>query len=148
MPHQYYLKSPLFAVEPGEDNHTNPGLYGRALANWLCARLVEHGYPDAEVIAEDWGWCILCSPGDVRLWVGCGVVDIEDDADYHDDLDAIPEPEYITWSTFAVAEVSGILPTLRKWFGKLDTQIPLNRLDETLSAILNSEPEITLLDEV
>jgi hypothetical protein len=35
----YWFKSSKFQVEPGEDEETNPGLYGRQLARWLKARL-------------------------------------------------------------------------------------------------------------
>ena len=33
------FESSAFAVMPGEDEETNPGIYGKALAQWLADRL-------------------------------------------------------------------------------------------------------------
>jgi hypothetical protein len=52
------FESSAFAVLPNEDNETNPGIYGKALAQWLANQLRAAGVPAGEVIAEDFGWCV------------------------------------------------------------------------------------------
>ena len=52
----FWFKSSLFAIEPDEDQETNPQRYGRQLAKWLGEELRALGY-NVEVIPEDWGWC-------------------------------------------------------------------------------------------
>ena len=52
------FESSVFAVVPGEDTETNPGIYGKALAQWLADQLREAGVRAGAVIAEDFGWCI------------------------------------------------------------------------------------------
>src|SRR5262245_22089997 len=64
--------SSLFHIEPGEDAETNPHRYGKQLADWLREKLKASGYESAEVIPEDWGWCVVCSREPVSLWIGCG----------------------------------------------------------------------------
>jgi hypothetical protein len=52
------FESPAFAVAPGEDEETNPGIFGKALAQWLAGQLRDAGFATGEVIAEDFGWCV------------------------------------------------------------------------------------------
>lgn len=56
---QIWIKSTSFEVEEGEDSETNKGIYGKALAQWLASKLKENGEKVVDVIAEDWGRCIL-----------------------------------------------------------------------------------------
>jgi uncharacterized oligopeptide transporter (OPT) family protein len=51
--------STQFAIEPHEDEDTGPGIYGRALARWLAEALVSRGVAIKEVLAEDWGLCVV-----------------------------------------------------------------------------------------
>lgn len=51
-------ESSAFAVIPGEGEETNPGIYGKALAQWLAGQLRAAGFSPGEVIAEDFGWCV------------------------------------------------------------------------------------------
>jgi len=37
---QVWFKSIRFRIEPGEDEATNPGRYGKQLAEWLRERLI------------------------------------------------------------------------------------------------------------
>jgi hypothetical protein len=69
---QYWVSTPFFTAEPGEEAETNPGRYGRAMARWLAEKLRERGQSVEEVFGEDWGWCIMLSTRPYRLWVGCG----------------------------------------------------------------------------
>ena len=73
------MKSPLleftstaFDVVAGEDEETNPGIYGRSLATWLAAQL---GAPEDEVIAEDFGWCVPVKSPKHRVYVACSSED-------------------------------------------------------------------------
>jgi hypothetical protein len=53
-----HFESAAFGIDPGEDEATNPGIFGRALAEWVRDRLRERGLPAEDVIAEDFGWCV------------------------------------------------------------------------------------------
>jgi len=52
------FQSDGFPVTPGEDERTNPGIYGESLAEWLRLELGKAGVPARDVIAEDFGWCV------------------------------------------------------------------------------------------
>jgi hypothetical protein len=47
------FESSAFAVTPGEDQETNPGIFGRALASWVSEQLIGEGFNAGSVIAED-----------------------------------------------------------------------------------------------
>lgn len=65
------FESSAFAIIPGEDEDTNPGIYGKALAQWLAERLRTAGFPAGEVIAEDFGWCVPVESKPHSLYVAC-----------------------------------------------------------------------------
>ena len=136
----FYFKSDLFDIEPGEDDEINPGMYGRQLANWLKSRLEQTGYEVEPVIAEDWGRCIMVSRAPFKLWVGCGNM-IEDIS--VKESDPLPTKDNIVWLCFVEAEV----PLLNRLFSKPDTTPALNKLQADLASILSSEPRITLVEE-
>jgi hypothetical protein len=69
--HQFWFRSSLFEIEPGEDEETNPLRFGRQLARWLRERLVAEGRAVEEVVPEDWGWCLVVQRKPFLLWVGC-----------------------------------------------------------------------------
>ena len=129
----HWFTSTLFHVEPGEDQEVNPGRYGRQLARWLQARLKERGYLHADVVAEDWGWCVMCHAQPFMLWVGCGNVESE----------APAESTPIVWHCFAVAEV----PLLTRIFKRVNAAPELSRLNSTLHTILSGTDGITLVSE-
>jgi hypothetical protein len=60
-----------FAITPGEDSETNPGIYGKALANWLSQQLRSKGVPAGEAFAEDFGWCVSVESSPHSLYVAC-----------------------------------------------------------------------------
>jgi hypothetical protein len=130
----YWFTSSMFTIEPGEDEETNPGRYGRRLAIWLKAQLEQRGYSVEAVIAEDWGRCLMVSRDPFLLFVGCGNVDgLENDA----------SDDTIVWHCFTAAEV----PLLKRLFGKLDSTASVSQLSADLHAVLNAEPAITLVEE-
>ena len=66
---QLYFTSPRFQIVPNEEDSTNPGCFGQELAEWTCEQVRSLGYPEAEVIPEDFGWCVMCSRRDFMLWI-------------------------------------------------------------------------------
>jgi hypothetical protein len=65
------FESSAFAVIPGEDESTNPGIYGKALAEWLANELRAAGVPAGAIIAEDFGWCVPVATTPHQLYVAC-----------------------------------------------------------------------------
>lgn len=140
------IRSDLFEIREGEDEHTNPGCYGQHLAEWLAARFREQGYPDAAVVAEDFGWCVVCAQGDALEWVGCGVA--PDDAALAD-LDATRLADVRPdWIVFPVVEIPfyDLRNRVRSWIGRVDTGDIQRRLRADLRAILEAEPAIEVTE--
>lgn len=134
----FWFKSDLFRVEPGEDEETNPQCYGKSLSSWLKHKLVLNGYQVEDVIPEDWGWCVMCQRQPYSLWVGCGSSVGPGEAER-----ATPKIENIFWHCFVVAEV----PLLKKIFKRPHTAEGVSKLTAELKSILISEPRITLVEE-
>ena len=82
------FESSAFPVTPGEDEETNPGIYGRALAQWLAEQLRAAGFDAGAVISEDFGWCVPVAATTHSLYVVCA------------SLEAAPN----RWRVFAFAE--------------------------------------------
>ena len=106
-----WIRSPRFTIDPGEDTATNPGRYGKQLAEWLREKLVEKGYDPEPVIAEDWGWCVMCARETNLLWVGCGNVDENGSVEATNP----PRGADIVWHCFVTVE----RPLFRGWFKKI-----------------------------
>lgn len=136
-PPGYWFRSTRFRVEPGEDAGTNPGVFGRQLAVWITAQLRERGYPDAEEVAEDWGWAVVCQGRPFYLYVACGnMLDIDDDGPKR-----VPD-EDIVWHTYATADK----PLFARWRG-IDVTGSIAALDAVLGEILRSDTEIAVVPE-
>jgi hypothetical protein len=133
-----FFKTELFEVEPGEDEETNPHIYGKQFSNWVREKLIDLGYKVEEVIPEDWGWCVMCQREPYWLWVGCSSM-LENEPQ----LDSLPTKNEITWHCFATAEV----PFLKRIFKKVDTKKGLEKLKTDLISILSKEPLIKLVRE-
>lgn len=63
------FESSAFPVTPGEDRETNPGLYGKALAEWIAEKLPSVGFEPRRVIAEDFGWLVQVETKPHSLYV-------------------------------------------------------------------------------
>jgi hypothetical protein len=72
---QVTFETDFFKPAPGEEERTNPGRFGHALALWLQAQLEARGMQTEEVIAEDFGWVVMISRKPFLLWLGCGNTD-------------------------------------------------------------------------
>jgi hypothetical protein len=70
------FESTIFDVVKGEDEETNPGIYGKSLAAWLAAQLQ---VPEEHVVAEDFGWCVPIKASPHRLYVACSSEDDRND---------------------------------------------------------------------
>ena len=137
----YWFKSSLFAAEPGEDEATNPRMYGRQLANWLRERFLPLGYPAVEVIAEDWGWCVMCQREPYELWIGC--VNLAD-YEYAKPGDPPPPKERLLWKAMTTAERPIFKYLFRR---KPEMREGLARLDAQLRSVLQAEPAIEIVNE-
>jgi hypothetical protein len=69
------FESSAFAVVPCEDEQTNPGIYGNALAHWLADQLRASGVPAGTVFGEDFGWCIPVESKPHVVYVACASAD-------------------------------------------------------------------------
>jgi hypothetical protein len=131
----YWFTSPLFQIEPGEDSETNPGRYGRMLAFWIKGQLEQRGFEVADVLGEDWGWCVVLHFRPYMLWIGCGNV-------FQPEAASAPSTGQI-WHCFPVAEASWFA----RHFKRIDSTAGLARVDAALREILGSESRISFVEE-
>jgi hypothetical protein len=138
--HQLWFKAEQFQIEPGEDEQTNPLCFGKALATWLRGKLTSEGHTVEEVIAEDWGWCVMCQRVPFMLWIGCANVH-----DYSKSGPEHPPPRggEVVWSCMVVAE----LPLLSRLFKRPDTGAATEKLFEQVRRLLNAEPDVTFVEQ-
>src|ERR1700722_18010270 len=92
------FESSAFAIIPGEDTHTRPGIYGKALAQWLAERLRAAGVGVGDIVADGFGWCVLVESKRHALYVACA--------------NAGERPD--CWRVFALAECG----LLTYWLGR------------------------------
>jgi len=130
----YMQQSPMlaftsskFAIEHGEDEKTNPGVYGKSLSNWLSDQLRSADIKTGEVIAEDFGWCVPVE-SKPHIYAVCA------------SSGSAPND----WRVFAFAE-SGLLARL---MGKNRNTEPLAKLFAAVRRVLTSSPMIQSLREL
>ena len=138
--YQLWFRSDKFEIVQGEDAATNPQCYGKDLANWLRNALVAKGYQPEEVIAEDWGWLVMCSRKPFSLWVGCTNVR---DLDATKPDDDIPLGNEVVWSCMVIAEQS----FMSRILGRADTASALAKLFGHVQALLNEEAKVTFVEQ-
>lgn len=119
---QVTFRTPFFQPIDGEDAQTNPGIYGKALAQWLAGALSACGVAVEGVIAEDFGWVVMVARVPCRLWYGCG------------NVDGGPGE----WTIFPVAEPS----VMQRLFRRVDTVAEVGRLTAHLQALVPTIPQI------
>ncbi|MFC5472796.1 hypothetical protein [Paraherbaspirillum soli] len=122
------FESAAFADSPGADQHTNPGVVGKALAQWLAEQLRAQGLIVGQVVAEDFGWLVPVEAKPHLLFVAC----------------ANAEETNNRWRVFTFAE-SGLLSRL---FGRDNSAEPLAFLFAAVKQALQSDPAIQGLREV
>ena len=118
---QVTFETEYFAPEPGEDEQTNPGRFGRSLASWMQSQLGARGLA-SEVIAEDFGWIVMVARKPHLLWLACGNT----------------EGSTSEWSIFPVAEAS----MRQRLFGGSDLQASLDSLWSHVKAVVPSVPHV------
>lgn len=137
----YWFKSSEFGAEPGEDEETNPRMYGRQVATWLQERFLALGYDVEEAFGEDWGWCVMCQRDPYMLWIGC--VNLRD-YEYAQPDDPPPPTERLLWNVVPMAEV----PFFRYLFKKKPDPRPgLDKIKAELKEILDSDPRVEVVDD-
>ncbi len=114
--------SSQFPVEPNEDADTNPVIYGRALARWLAEQLATRGIATKEVIAEDWGLCVVTQTRPVR--VNIAVANVEGSS--------------TRWQVFAFVE-RGLFQLAKR---PDELQQELATMREHLAAIVAAIPDV------
>jgi len=122
------FESSAFAVIPGEDEDTNPGIFGKALAQWLAEQLRAAGLPVGDVIPEDFGWCVPVESKPHSLYVACANTGEKPDQ----------------WRVFAFAE-GGVMARL---LGKDKSTESLASLFAAVRRFLESAPSVRGLREV
>ena len=120
---QVTFQTDFFKPIAGEDEETNPGRYGKALAQWLMAQLKQRGVAVEGVIPEDFGWVVVLSRKPFMLWLGCGNTD----------------GSTTEWSVFPVAETS----MLQRLFKRADPAPEIERLKAHLSELVLSIPGVS-----
>ena len=121
------FESSAFAIVPDEDEQTNPGIYGKVLAQWMAEQLAARGFSVGDVIAEDFGWCVPLQAKSPRLYVACTNAD----------------GTLNRWRVFAFAE-GGVLTRL---FGKDTCDSGLDSLFTAVKQTLQSSPTVQGLRE-
>ena len=115
------FSSSRFQVQPGEDAETNPGIYGRALAEWVATRLDGRGVSVLGMRAEDFGRCIVIQRWPFRLWVACASLD----------------GNAGRWQMFIALEQNPIW----KLFTRVDPEPDLRQLREQFHAVVAEIPD-------
>ena len=147
---QFWFRSDLFQIEPAEDQETNPLRYGKQLAAWIASRFRSAGYPSAEVVPEDWGWCVMLQTSPFLLWVGCGNCDPDFDGRERaaKQSNHTTNSEAITWSCFVGTDVL-VWTTFywRRLVGRADTAGDVARIAQALESFLRNESRIQMAGE-
>lgn len=117
------FRSDQFPPCEGEEEQTNPGLYGKRLADFLVANLPANGFQPKPPIPEDWGWLIPIENEGFTLSIGCGRYD-----DHADGFLCFIEPHE---------------ETIFRWFRRVDATGPVGALQRALDQILSSHAGIT-----
>lgn len=67
-----HISSTKFPILPGEEEKlVNEGTYGKALAEYLAAKLRERGWDVPFVCCEDWGWWVSVKGQPFELGLCC-----------------------------------------------------------------------------
>ncbi len=119
---QVEFRSNKFPPYENEEEEINPGLWGRRLAEYLVAKLLEKGIDIEEFAIEDWGCYIPVKNERFRLAVCCG-------HQYGDD------DQFLCFTDPST-------PVVKKLFRKINATNELQRITNTLDEILNSDPDI------
>ena len=120
---QVEFRTDFFLPIVDEERETNPGVYGKALATWVKAKLEERGLQAEDIIPEDFGWVVPVSRKPFRLWLGCANL----------------EESTSQWSIFPVAELS----LLQRIYRRPETEPALQLLWGHVRELVHSIPGVS-----
>jgi hypothetical protein len=140
-----FFHSDLFAIDPKEDEETNPFCYGKSLAEWIRSKFEGLGYEPEPVIAEDWGWCVMLKRDPFMLWVACG----NDRSEFYSKVTPkqkesfAPDGREVMWSCF-VGTDTPIWTSFfwKKLVGRASTHEQVVAATRQLHSILSNEARI------
>jgi hypothetical protein len=125
-----HVRSAKFPILPGEKEElVNEGRYGKALAQYLQAKLKERGYNTPFVCCEDWGWWVELkdAPFTFGVCIYCGLKE--------------DEPLDLFCTDGATAR--------KKWswskFRFIDTSPWVAKLHDDLVSILRTDPDVEVI---
>lgn len=114
--------SSKFQPLPGEQEKTNPGVFGQALARWVRETLNANGHTiREEPFPEDWGWVVMIQKKPFKLWVGCG-----------NEIGNSTQ-----WSVFVVGEPS----LFQKLLKRKNVSSRITAMEQELERIIKAEAE-------
>jgi len=147
---QFWFRSDLFSIDPREDESTNPFCYGKELAAWIADRFRSIGYSPEDVIAEDWGWCVMLTRKPFLLWIGCGNMrtDLYERVKPEDKDTFVPRGDEMVWTCF-VGTDSFLWTSFfwKKLFGLATTRDTVARVAGELERFLEQESRIRITEE-
>jgi hypothetical protein len=112
-----------FAIQPGEDEETNPRIYGKSLAAWVAGQLSKRGVTVERIVAEDFGRCVIVRSKPYMLWLACANLD----------------SERTRWQMYIALEQNPV----RRLFSRVDPAPELTRLREHLREIVSEIPGVS-----
>lgn len=125
-----HVRSDKFPILPGEEAElVNPGMYGKALAQYLQGRLASMGYDAPFICCEDWGWWVELkdAPFTFGVCIYCG-----------------PEREGLL-DLFCTPGATSRKVWSWRMFRSIDTTPWVERLHADLVAIFEGDPAIELV---
>ena len=120
---QVTFQTDFFKRVHGEEEETNPGRYGKALAQWLAENLRERDVAVEDVLHEDFGWVVMVSRKPYVLWLGCGNTD----------------GSTTEWNVFPVVEFS----IMQRLFKNKNPTQEIEKLVAHLTELVPSIPNVT-----
>ena len=116
----YFVTTDYFKIAGREDDATNPGRYGKEFASWMSEQLRARNEVVSQVVAEDFGWCVVLGTEPARVWIACGNRDGSTNE----------------WGAYVVAE-----PTLaQRLFKRSGVRAELDRLSGVVQTIMRTVP--------
>lgn len=112
----------FFKPVEGEEEQTNPGIFGQQLSEWLSAELKKRGLPIEGAVAEDFGWAVIVSRTPVLLWLACGNTDGTTNE----------------WNIYPVAEPS----LFQRLFKRVDPTPELNAIWDHVRSVVPTIPGV------
>ena len=118
----HIIRTSALSIARDEDTDTNPGVFGRSLANYLATQMRARGWNVESIIPEDFGYCVMLARKPLMLWIACGNRNGSTDE----------------WIAFAVAE-GGLL---KRALGEESPSAEFDRVSDALGEIMKSAPGV------